>query len=141
METDYNCIYCNQPTSLLYNCRLCNSCKSVMNFSLDTDKLFDEIKKCLNSIQKHIDIISSDLYKIENKYINNEHLSPEEQRIFDFCSRFQYCKNELNYMISDNADPRDKRFKENLYILLKLSNDFSDIFKRKCHILSIPQKP
>ena len=115
MET--NCIFCNKPTSMFHDCRVCDSCRTVSNFSLSQDELFVEARKCIVSIQECIESISETLHNIEERYINNEYLSPSENRIRDFCSCFQSCRSELEFMITNHINSQDKHFRMNLYTL------------------------
>ena len=75
MNNNTNCIFCDKPTSILYNCHVCNSCKTISNFSLSPEELFTETRKCINSIQQYIESISETLHEIESRHINHNTLS------------------------------------------------------------------
>lgn len=80
MKNNTNCIFCNKPTSTYHDCRVCNSCKTVSNFSLSSEELFDEVRNCIDSIQQYIVGISETLHDIEGRYINHGLGSPPSQR-------------------------------------------------------------
>ena len=124
MKNNTNCIFCNKPTSTYHNCRVCNSCKTVSNFSLSSAELFDEVRNCIDSIQRYIVGISEMLHDIEGRYINHGLLSSKEQRIRDFCVSFQSCRKELELMIENHINSGDIGFRMGLYKLLELSADW-----------------
>ena len=138
MERNNICCFCGKPISTYYNCKVCNSCKTVSNFSLNSEELFYEVRKCIDSIQQYIESVKDMLHDVESRFINEKQFSFEEQRVRDFCESFQSIRSELEPMIADNRiHPKDKRFRMCLYRLLELSADFSNVFHHKCHILSI----
>ena len=137
MEKSTNCIFCGKPTSTYHNCKVCNSCKTVSNFSLSSQDLFYEVRECIDSIQRYLESVSEMLHDIESRYINKEYISMEEQRIRDFCVSFLSCRVDLEHMIINHINLLDIDFRKKLYTLLELSARFPNVFHRECHALSI----
>lgn len=138
MKKDKICIFCYKPTTEYRHCDVCHNCKAVMKYSDTSEKeFFEEIKACINSIQSHIDSIHETLFEIKCKDCKQEQLTPEEQKINDFCIAFQSCKVDLEHKLSRPIRIDNRGFRENIYTLLELSAEFPQIFHHECHTLML----
>ena len=138
LRIDEGCIFCNKPTTKHHNCDVCHDCKAVMRSpSTSEEDFFAEIKACINSIQSFLENNRETLYMIDSKHLNQEYLTPEEQKITDFCMAFQLCKVDLEHKLSRPIRIDDRGFRKNIYTLLELSDEFPQIFRHECHTMSI----
>lgn len=129
MKKDKICIYCYKPTTEYHHCDVCHNCKAVMKNSDASEKeFFEEIRACINSINSYLVSIHETLYEIDCKNHKKGQLTPEDQKIYDFCMAFQLCKSDLEYKLSNSIRIDDRGFRKNIYTLLELSNEFPHLF-------------
>ena len=107
------------------------------NSDASEKEFFKEIRACINSINSYLESIHETLYEIDCKNHKKGQLTPEDQKIYDFCKAFLSCKAELVYKMSGPIRIDDRGFRENIYMLLELSTEFPQIFHHECHALML----
>lgn len=138
LRIDEGCIFCNKLTTKYHNCDVCHDCKVVMRSpSTSEEDFFAEIKACINSIQSFLENNRETLYMIDSKHLNQEYLTPEEQKIYNFCDSFQSCRSDLVPKLSRQIRIDNRGLRKNIYTLLELSAEFPHIFHHECHTLML----
>ena len=125
------CKFCEKPTIASGEFQLCNECHTV---SFSKDITLEEKKYLildyLNKIQCKVLEQQNFLHDIEQKYILNKALTPDEQEIRKNMAEFQTIRLELEMYINNGSQLCEKNERNLLYRLLILSEWLSKYFGR-----------
>lgn len=125
------CKFCEKSTIVSGKFRLCNECHTVSFFK---DIKLEEKKRLildyLNNIQCKVLEQQNFLHDIEQKYILNKDLTPNEQEIRKNIAEFQAIRLELEMYINNGSQLCEKNERSLLYRLLILSEWLSKYFGR-----------
>lgn len=125
------CKFCEKSTIVSGKFWLCNECHTVSFFK---DITLEEKKRLildyLNNIQCKVLEQQNFLHDIEQKYILNKDLTPNEQEIRKNIVEFQAIRLELEMYINNGSQLCEKNERSLLYRLLILSEWLSKYFGR-----------
>ena len=121
------CIYCDNESKNKNGYWVCDNCKVVCYTENYNDSQKKEmILKFLTEKQSLITKDSTSLHKIAQKNINGEHLSDEENQIYENLMLFKEISVVLKRLLGENRCMNVKSIKEELYRLSYISEWLSE---------------